>query len=94
MYFGWSGGTGGDVITGTANAYIDLTDSDNNSYVLKNSDGTGFTGSADFLVLSYSAGLYPENGNASNTVEYIVLRLRVSLGSSQNGLEFTIDNTE
>lgn len=94
VYFGWSGGTGGDVITGTANAYIDLTDSDNNSYVLKNSDGTGFTGSADFLVLSYSAGLYPENGDASNTLEYIVLRLRVSLGSSQNGLEFTIDNTE
>ena len=92
-YFGYSGGTGGETIVGLGNANIDLTDSDNNSYVLKNSDGTGYSGNADFFVLTYDADIsISEFGSA--TTEMIVLRLINSMGASNNGLEFTITNTE
>lgn len=93
-YFGYSGGAGGETIVGLGNANIDLTDSDNNSYVLKNSDGTGYTGNADFFVLSYDANIYVSEFGTTGTTEMIVLRLINSMGASNNGLTFTIDNTE
>jgi hypothetical protein len=92
-YFGYSGGTGGETIVGLGNANIDLTDSDNNSYVLKNSDGTGYSGNADFFVLTYDADISISQFG-SVTTEMIVLRLINSMGASNNGLEFTISNTE
>ena len=93
-YFGYSGGAGGETIVGLGNANIDLTDSDNNSYVLKNSDGTGYTGNADFFVLSYDADIYVSEFGTTGTTEMIVLRLIGTLGASNNNLVFTIDNTE
>ncbi len=93
-YFGYSGGAGGETIVGLGNTNIDLTDSDNNSYVLKNSDGTGYTGNADFFVLSYDANIYVSEFGTTGTTEMIVLRLVGTLGASNNDLVFTIDNTE
>lgn len=94
-YFGYSGGSGGESIVGLGNTNIDVVDSSNNSYVLKNSDGTGgFTGNADMLVLSYDANIYVSEFGTSNTTEMIVLRLASVMGQSNNGLVFTIDNTE
>lgn len=93
-YFGYSGGTGGESIVGLGNTNIDLTDSSSNNYVLKNSDGTGFQGNADMLVLSYDANIYVSEFGSSNTTEMIVLRLASVMGQSNNGLVFTIDNTE
>ena len=95
-YFGYTDGAGGESIVGTGNANIDLIDSDNNSYVLKNSDGTGFTGNAGWLVLNYNAGItVNETGvAAANETQMIVLRLTNSMGASNNGLSFTITNTE
>ena len=94
-YFGYSGGAGGESIVGLGNTNIDVTDSSDNSYVLKNSDGTGgFTGNADMLVLSYDANIYVSEFGTSNTTEMIVLRLTSVMGQSNNGLVITIDNTE
>ena len=92
VYFGYSGGLGGEYLIDTGNNNIVLRETAPTSqdFVI----GANANDVCDFFVMTYNANVYADaNLGTSNTQEYIVLRLRDAWGGSKNGASFILNNT-